>query len=49
LPIDLRLTAIPAPAGIPLAAHLAAAGCPGGEDIAVAVPGAETAGLDTCG
>jgi leucyl aminopeptidase len=48
LPIDIRLTAIPAPAGGPLAAHLAAvtgeAG--GGEDIVVAVQGAETAGLD---
>src|SRR5215472_18742806 len=44
----MRLTAIPAPAGAPLAAHLAAvtgeAG--GGADIVVAVQGAETAGLD---
>jgi leucyl aminopeptidase len=48
LPIDIRLTAIPAPAGGPLAAHLAAVtgGADDGEDIAVAVQGAEAAGLD---
>jgi leucyl aminopeptidase len=47
LPIDIRLTAIPAPAGGPLAAHLAAVtGGADDEDIAVAVQGAETAGLD---
>jgi leucyl aminopeptidase len=48
LPIDIRLTAIPAPAGGPLAAHLAAVtgGADDGEDIVVAVQGAETAGLD---
>jgi hypothetical protein len=48
LPIDIRLTAIPAPAGGPLAAHLAAAtgGADDAEDIVVAVQGAETAGFD---
>jgi leucyl aminopeptidase len=47
LPIDIRLTAIPAPAGGPLAAYLAAVtGGADDEDIAVAVQGAETAGLD---
>jgi len=48
LPIDIRLTAIPAPAGVPLDAHLAAlvGGADDGEDIVVAVQGAETAGLD---
>jgi leucyl aminopeptidase len=48
LPIDIRLTAIPAPAGGPLDAHLAAlaGGADDGEDIVVAVQGAETAGLD---
>jgi leucyl aminopeptidase len=48
LPTDIRLTAIPAPAGGPLAAHLAAVtgGADDGEDIVVAVQGAETAGLD---
>jgi leucyl aminopeptidase len=48
LPIDIRLTAIPAPAGGPLAAHLAAVtgGADDGEDIVVAIQGAETAGLD---
>jgi leucyl aminopeptidase len=48
LPIDIRLTAIPAPAGGPLAAHLAAVtgGAGDGEDIVVAVQGVETAGLD---
>jgi leucyl aminopeptidase len=48
LPIDIRLTAIPAPAGGPLAVHLAAVagGADDGEDIVVAVQGAETAGLD---
>jgi leucyl aminopeptidase len=48
LPIAIRLTAIPAPAGGPLAAHLAAVigGADDGEDIVVAVQGAETAGLD---
>jgi leucyl aminopeptidase len=52
LPIDIRLTVVPAPAGIPLAAHLATLtagpdGEPGGgADIVVAVQGAETAGLD---
>ena len=45
MPIDIRLTALPAPAGVSLAAHLAeVAG--DGEDIAVAFQGAETAGLD---
>ena len=48
MPIDIRLTAIPAPAGVPLDAHLAAlvGGADDGEDIVVAVQGAETAGLD---
>jgi leucyl aminopeptidase len=48
LPIDIRLTAIPAPAGGQLAAHLAevTGGADDGEDIVVAVQGAETAGLD---
>jgi leucyl aminopeptidase len=48
LPIDIRLTAIPAPTGGPLDAHLAApaGGADDGEDIVVAVQGAETAGLD---
>jgi leucyl aminopeptidase len=49
LPIDTRLTAAPAPTGIPLAAHLAMlAGAAGdGADLVVAVQGAETAGLDS--
>jgi leucyl aminopeptidase len=48
LPIDIRLTAIAAPAGVPLADHLAAAtgAASGDEDIVVAVQDAETAGLD---
>ena len=47
MPIDIRLTAIPAPGSISLAAHLAATtGEADGEDIVVAVQGAETAGLD---
>jgi leucyl aminopeptidase len=48
LPIDIRLTAIPAPAGGSLAAYLAAVtgGADDGDDIVVAVQGAETAGLD---
>jgi leucyl aminopeptidase len=47
LPIDIRLTAIPAPGGISLAAHLAAVTDEAdGEDIVVAVQRAETAGLD---
>jgi leucyl aminopeptidase len=48
LPIDIRLTAIPAPVGGPLDAHLAALadGADDGEDIVVAVQGAENAGLD---
>jgi leucyl aminopeptidase len=48
LPIDIQLTAIPAPAGGPLDAHLAALadGADDREDIVVAVQGAETAGLD---
>jgi leucyl aminopeptidase len=48
LPIDIRLTATPAPTGVPLADHLAAAAgaADDGADIAVAVQGAETAGLD---
>jgi leucyl aminopeptidase len=48
LPIDIRLTAIPAPAGGSLAAHLAAVTgeADDGEDIVVAVQGVETAGLD---
>jgi leucyl aminopeptidase len=48
LPIDIRLTAVPAPAGVSLAAHLAAvtAEADDGADIVVAVQGAETAGLD---
>jgi leucyl aminopeptidase len=48
LPIDIRLTTIPAPAGFSLAAHLAAVTgeADDGADIAVAVQGAETAGLD---
>jgi leucyl aminopeptidase len=48
LPVDTRLTAFPAPAGFSLAAHLAAVTGEAGDgaDIAVAVQGAETAGLD---
>jgi len=46
LPIDIRLTTLPAPAGVALAAHLTAV-AGDGEDIAVAVQGAETAGLDS--
>ena len=48
MPIDIRLTAIPAPAGGPLGAHLAAVtgGADDGEDIVIAVQGAEAAGLD---
>jgi leucyl aminopeptidase len=48
LPIDIRLTAIPAPAGGSLAAHLASVTGEAGDgaDIVVAVQGAETAGLD---
>jgi leucyl aminopeptidase len=48
LPIDIQLTAIPAPAGVSLAARLAAAAgdADDGADIAVAVQDAETAGLD---
>jgi leucyl aminopeptidase len=48
LPIDIRLTAIPAPADTPLASFFttAASGAEGAEDIAVAVQGAGTAGLD---
>jgi leucyl aminopeptidase len=47
LPIDIRLTAAPAPAGIPLAAHLATlTGGAAGADIVVAVQSAETAGLE---
>ena len=45
MPIDIRLTTLPAPAGVALAAHLTAV-AGDGEDIAVAVQGAETAGLD---
>ena len=49
MPIDLRLTAIPAPADAPLASFFttAASGAEGAEDIAVAVQGASTAGLDS--
>jgi hypothetical protein len=49
LPIDLRLTAAPAPGGIPLAAHLATlAGAAGGAaHIVVAFQDAGTAGLDS--
>jgi leucyl aminopeptidase len=48
LPIDIRLTAIPAPADTPLAAYVSEADGPaeGGEDIAVAIQGAEEAGLE---
>jgi leucyl aminopeptidase len=48
LPIDIRLTAIPAPADTPLGSYITtAAGEPdAGEDIAVAVGDASTAGLD---
>jgi leucyl aminopeptidase len=48
LPIDIRLTAIPAPVGGSLAAHLAAVtgGADDGDDIVVAVQGVETADLD---
>jgi leucyl aminopeptidase len=48
LPIDIRLTAIPAPAGVSLAAHLAAmtSEADDGADVAIAVQGAETAALD---
>ena len=48
MPIDIRLTAIPAPAGVSLAAHLAAVtgAAEDGADIVVAVQGAEAAGLD---
>jgi len=48
LPIDIRLTAVPAPAGTSLAARLAAltGGADDGADVVVAVQDAETAGLD---
>ncbi len=46
MPIDIRLTAAPAPADIPLAAHLATLTGGAGADIVAAVQGAETAGLD---
>jgi leucyl aminopeptidase len=48
LPIDIRLTAVPAPADTPLAFYLATAtgGGEGVEDIAVSVQGASAAGLD---
>jgi len=48
LPIDIRLTAIPAPVGGSLAAHLAAVtgGADDGDDIVVAVQGVEAADLD---
>ena len=48
MPIDIRLTAVPAPAGTSLAACLAAltGGADDGADVVVAVQGAETAGLD---
>ena len=48
MPIDIRLTAIPAPAEAPLAAYFAAAAdaAGDGEDIVVTVQGAETAGLE---
>ena len=48
MPIDIRLTAIPAPADTPLAAYVSEADGPaeGGEDIAVAIQGAEEAGLE---
>ena len=47
MPIDIQLTAIPAPADTPLAAYLSGdvAG-EDGEDIAVAVQGADAAGLE---
>ncbi len=48
MPIDIRLTAIPAPADTPLASHVAAAGGgpEGGVDLVVAVQGAEGAELE---
>ena len=48
MPINIRLTAIPAPAGAWLAAHLATVtgAADDGADLAVAVQGAETAGLE---
>jgi leucyl aminopeptidase len=48
LPIDIRLTAIPAPADTALAAYVGEADGPaeGGEDIAVAIQGAGEAGLE---
>jgi leucyl aminopeptidase len=48
LPIDIRLTAIPAPADMPLSSYLttATSGADGVEDIAVPVQGASAAGLD---
>ena len=48
MPINIRLTAIPAPAGASLAAHLATVtgAADDGADIVVAVQGAETAGLE---
>ena len=48
MPIDIQLTAIPAPADAPLASYVGAATDEAGrgEDIAVAVQDAETAGLD---
>jgi leucyl aminopeptidase len=47
LPIDIKLTAIPARADTPLASYLAAAsGTEGGTDIVVAVQGADEAGLE---
>ncbi len=47
MPIDIQLTAIPAPADAPLAEYFSAAGTAGdGEDIAVAVQDAGAAGLE---
>ena len=48
MPIDIRLTAIPAPADTPLAAYVSDGRRPGegGEDIAVAIQGADEAGLE---
>ena len=49
MPIDIRLTAIPAPGGAPLAQSLAAAtdAGDGAEDLAVPVQDAQEAGLDS--
>jgi leucyl aminopeptidase len=49
LPIDIRLTAVPAPGGAPLAQSLAAASDAGNgaEDLAVPVQDAQRAGLDS--